>query len=94
MTSAEQIHPPTPLESARALTARGWRVFPCEYRGKRPAVGIKWSVATASVPPDKTLTLWFGRDPVNVAVAARGSNLVILDDDQGDGMERLCATYG
>jgi len=94
MTAAKKLDPPTPLEAARALTARGWRVFPCEYRGKRPAVGIKWSVAAASAPTDATLALWFGRDPVNVAVAARGSGLVILDDDTGDGMTRLCEAYG
>jgi len=94
MTAAKKLDPPTPLEAARALTARGWRVFPCEYMGKRPAVGIKWSVAAASAPTDATLALWFGRDPVNVAVAARWSNLVILDEDQLGAMQRLCAAYG
>jgi AAA domain-containing protein/bifunctional DNA primase/polymerase-like protein len=94
MTAAKKLDPPTPLEAARALTARGWRVFPCEYMGKRPAVGIKWSTAAASAPTDATLALWFGRDPVNIAVAARWSNLVILDEDQLGAMEQLCEAYG
>lgn len=94
MTAAEQIKPPTPLESARRLAARGWRVFPCEYMGKRPAVGVKWSTASASTPTDATLRLWFDRDPVNIGVAARGSGLVILDEDQLGAMQQLCAAYG
>jgi hypothetical protein len=94
VTSAEQTEPPTTLESAHKLAERGWRVFPCEYRGKRPAVGIKWSVAAAAPPTEGTLKLWFGRDPVNIAVAARWSNLVILDEDELGAMEGLCAAYG
>jgi hypothetical protein len=84
------------LDAARTFAARGWRPFPVEYTGKRPAVGIKWGTATASAPTDATLRLWFGRDPVNVGIAARGSGLVFLDDDTGtgDAMERLCDAYG
>lgn len=87
---------PPPLDSARAHAARGWRPFPCEYQGKRPAVGIKWGTATASAPTDGTLRLWFGRDPVNIGLSAKWSGLTFLDDDTGtaDGMERLCEAYG
>ncbi|HEY9413528.1 MAG TPA: AAA family ATPase [Pseudonocardia sp.] len=82
------------LEQARMFVASGWRPFPCEYGGKRPAVGIKWGTATAAVPTDKTLQWWFGRDPVNVGIAAKGSNLVILDEDVLGAMENLCGDYG
>jgi len=86
----------TPLQHARRHAARGWRPFPVEYAGKRPAVGIKWGTATATSPPEKMLALWFGREPVNVGIAARGSRLVFLDDDtvSADGMEKLCEAYG
>lgn len=84
------------LTAARVAAARGWRPFPVEYAGKRPAVGIKWGTATASVPADKTLQMWFGRAPVNVGIAAKWSGLVFLDDDSPtrDAMERLCEAYG
>lgn len=94
MTAPVPETPPA-LAAARAFTARGWRPFPVEYAGKRPAVGIKWGTATASEPADATLTMWFaGPQPVNVGIAAKGSGLVILDDDTGDGMQRLCDAYG
>jgi hypothetical protein len=85
---------PTILDLARQYAARGWRPFPVEYGGKRPAVGVKWGTATATMPTDATLRLWFGRDPVNIGIAAKGSNLVILDQDSADGMRRLCDAYG
>lgn len=95
MSAATSEPTPTPaLVTARAAVARGWRPFPVEFSGKRPAVGIRWGTATASEPPEQTLALWFGRDPVNVGIAAKGSGLVILDDDAGDGMIRLCEAYG
>src|ERR1700756_2939034 len=86
----------TTLDHARRHAERGWRPFPVEYGGKRPAVGIKWGIATASAPPDKMLALWFGREPMNIGIAARGSGLVFLDDDtqSADGMEKLCEAYG
>lgn len=84
------------LDHAKRHAARGWRPFPVEYGGKRPAVGIKWGTATATNPPDKMLALWFGREPMNIGIAARGSGLVFLDDDTqtADGMEKLCEAYG
>lgn len=95
---AAPIETPQALEAARVFVERGWRPFPCEYRGKRPAVGIKWGTATngKSDPTDKVLQLWFGRDPVNVGIAAKGSGLTFLDDDTGtaDAMEKLCEAYG
>src|SRR5882762_2963464 len=92
--SAMPLIEPSPLERARAAVARGWRPFPVEYAGKRPAVGIKWGTATATEPTAATLEMWFGREPVNVGIAAKGSGLVILDEDVLGGMERLCDDYG
>lgn len=95
MSAAEMPEtPPSALEQARAFVARGWRPFPVEYGGKRPAVGVRWGTATATLPEPKTLEWWFGRDPVNVGIAAKGSGLIILDDDADGGMERLCEAYG
>lgn len=87
--------PPSPLDYARDYIERDWRPFPVEYGGKRPAVGIKWGTATATEPEDRTLQLWFGRDPVNIGLSARGSGLTFLDDDSPthDAMERLCEAY-
>lgn len=84
------------LDFAREHVARDWRPFPVEYAGKRPAVGIKWGTATAIEPSDSTLRMWFGRDPVNIGLSAKGSRLTFLDDDTGtaDGMEKLCDAYG
>lgn len=86
---------PSALVAARGHAARDWRPFPVEYAGKRPAVGIKWGTATASAPTDKTLELWFGRDPVNIGLSAKWSGLTFLDDDTrtADGMEKLCEAY-
>lgn len=92
MSAAESIQP-IRARVAR-VTDRGWRPFPCKYGDKRPAVGIHWPTATASAQSAKTLDLWFGRDLVNIGIACRGSNLVILDEDELGGMERLCAAYG
>lgn len=96
MSAAEMSDEYPILDQARLLSERSWRPFPVEYGGKRPAVGIKWGTATATDPPDKLLHLWFGRDPVNIGIGAKGSCLVFLDDDTGtaDGMERLCEAYG
>jgi hypothetical protein len=79
---------------AQAFVGRGWFPFPVEYRGKRPAVGIKWGTATATRPTPQMLDLWFGRDPMNIGIAARPSGLVILDADRDGAMEDLCAAYG
>lgn len=93
--SAAMNEEPQALQAARAFVARGWRPFPVEYGGKRPAVGIKWGTATASEPTDKTLQWWFGREPVNIGISAKGSRLTFLDDDTGtaDAMEKLCEAY-
>lgn len=94
--SAAMSEDPQALQAARVFTSRGWRPFPVEYGGKRPAVGIKWGTATASKPGEETLRLWFGRNPVNIGISAKGSRLTFLDDDTGtaDAMEKLCEAYG
>jgi hypothetical protein len=86
----------SPLQYAQEFVGRGWRPFPVERFGKRPAVGIKWGVATSTAPPEKMLAHWFGREPMNIGLAAKGSGLIFLDDDSGtgDGMEKLCEAYG
>lgn len=94
--SAAMNEEPQALQAARVFVSRKWRPFPVEYGGKRPAVGVKWGTASASEPTGKTLELWFGREPVNIGISAKGSRLTFLDDDTGtaDAMEKLCEAYG
>jgi hypothetical protein len=94
MSTAELPEPSPALVAARGFAARGWRPFPVEYGGKRPAVGIKWGTATATSQDDRTLELWFGRDPVNVGIAAKPSGLYILDEDTLGELDRLAADRG
>jgi hypothetical protein len=86
---------PPALVAARRHAARGWRPFPVAYAEKYPVVGIKWGTVTASKPTEKTLSWWFGREPVNIGLSAKWSGLTFLDDDTGtaDGMEKLCEAY-
>ena len=97
--------PGTPLEWARRHAARGWRVFPVEYRDKRPIKTgglkpddtpkrLKWGTATACEPTPQMLEHWFGGETVNVGIAAKNSGLVMLDEDRLGGLTALCEAYG
>jgi hypothetical protein len=93
-------------ERAQAFVERGWRVFPVEYRDKRPIKTggvkpdgtpkrMKWGTATASVPTPQMLDIWFsGDEPVNIGIAAKNSHLVMLDEDRLGGLVALCEAYG
>jgi hypothetical protein len=70
----------TKLEAALALAAIGFRVFPLEIGGKRPAIKDWPNMATSD--PHKIKAMW-GDEPFNIGVAT-GQGLMVLDfDDEG-----------
>lgn len=94
MPAGNAYDPADTVARALSFAARGWRPFPVEYAGKRPAVGIAWGTATASPQSEKTLAYWFGRAPVNIGIAAKGSGLVIIDEDRAGAFAELAADHG
>jgi len=84
------------LDAALRLAALGWRVHPCEPRGKRPLLP-RWPERATDDP--EALRSWWTRWPdANPAVATgEGSGLVVLDIDGDEGwrsMERLEELHG
>jgi Bifunctional DNA primase/polymerase, N-terminal len=70
------------LDAAVAATRRGWAVFPCRPRGKRPAVD-DWE-RKACADPATVARYWPGPQH-NVGIACGPSHLVVLDlDCHGD----------
>jgi hypothetical protein len=94
MPERDRFDPTEQLERARAFAAWGWRPFPVEHGGKRPAVGFKWGTRTATPPTETELEQWFGRAPMNIGIAAKGSGLVIIDEDAQGAFLRLAADHG
>jgi hypothetical protein len=94
MPERDRFDPAEQLERARAFAAWGWRPFPVEHGGKRPAVGFKWGTRTATPPTETELEQWFGRAPMNIGIAAKGSGLVIIDEDAQGAFLRLAADHG
>lgn len=74
----------TPLALKHALrhaVADGWRVFPCEPRGKRPIV--KWR--TEATTDTDTIRAWWDTEPhANLGVCT-GDGLIVIDLDGPDG---------
>jgi hypothetical protein len=79
-----------------ALTAvgRGWRVFPVEPGGKRPAVD-RWE-QRATADPEYVSSAWSGRwSGYNVGVACGPSRLIVVDlDRHGELPQDWCALPG
>jgi hypothetical protein len=67
------------LESALALAARGWHVFPCAPGGKRPVLRGNWQ-DLATTDPGR-VRAWWTRTAYNIGVACEPSGLVVLDLD-------------
>jgi hypothetical protein len=71
------------LDIALDHVARGWHVFPCSPKSKKPLIegGEKW--ANASNDEAKIREWWTKWPDANVAVAGNGSGLAVLDVDHG-----------
>jgi hypothetical protein len=96
---------PALLRAARALTARGWLVFPCAPGGKRPALRGDWQDLATTSPAQ--VRAWWTRAPYNIGIACGPSRLVVIDLDmprpeqhQGqaehgpDALAALCGRHG
>ena len=69
------------LGAAAAAARRGWAVFPCLPRDKRPAVD-RWE-ARACADPERVARYW-PSDRHNVGVACGPSRLVVIDLDTAE----------
>lgn len=74
------------LEHALEYASKGWAVFPCAPRDKRPAT--KHGCKDATTDPE-TIRAWWGENPeYNVAIATgEPSKLVVIDVDVSDEKE-------
>jgi Bifunctional DNA primase/polymerase, N-terminal/AAA domain/Primase C terminal 1 (PriCT-1) len=71
------------LEVALKCIARGWHVFPCWPKTKRPMTQHGWHDASAD---EEQIRAWWAKTPnANVAIACNPSNLAVLDIDHGLG---------
>jgi hypothetical protein len=76
------------LQQAFGLAARGWRVFPCESRGKKPLIA-EWQ-NHASCDPAEIQALWLRNPTANIAIATgSGSGIFVLDVDGQQGSDAL-----
>lgn len=73
---------PAPLlDVALDCIRRGWYVFPCWPRSKKPMLTNGWHGASNS---EDQISGWWGRNPdANVAIACNPSNLAVVDIDHG-----------
>lgn len=71
------------LDIALQHAARGWRVFPCWPKTKKPLIdgGEKW--ANASDDEAQVRAWWTKWPEANVAIAGNGSGIAVLDVDHG-----------
>lgn len=71
----------TRLEIALSCIARGWHVFPCWPRSKKPMTAHGWHDASCD---EAQIHAWWAVKPdANVAIACNQSNLAVLDIDHG-----------
>lgn len=68
------------LWAATALAERGWRVFPCQPGGKRPALRSDWE-HRATTDTARIARCW-ATGPYNIGVACGPSHLIVIDLDQ------------
>ncbi len=74
------------LPQALGLDARGWLVFPCQSKGKKPHL-TSWP-HRATRDPAEVKSLWSRFPNPNIAVATgQGSGILVLDVD-GHDLER------
>jgi hypothetical protein len=79
------------LSYALACVKRGWFVFPCKPRSKKPATESGFKDASNDVEQIKK---WWAENPqYNPAIALGASNLVVYDFDEIRPFENLPATF-
>lgn len=67
------------IQSALALAARGWHVFPCAVGGKQPALRGNWQHHATTDPAQ--IRRWWTTRPYNIGLACGPSSLVVIDLD-------------
>jgi hypothetical protein len=81
------------LDIALQCAARGWYVFPCKPRSKRPAT--KNGFKDATLDAEQIRAWWTKMPDANVAIACGASGIAVFDVDHGlndwDGFARLVA---
>src|SRR5580704_16884695 len=69
------------LDIALQCAARGWYIFPCKPRSKRPATKNGFKDATLDV--EQILAWWAKMPDAIVAIACGASGLAVFDVDHG-----------
>jgi hypothetical protein len=76
------------IDTATGYATSGWRVFPCEPRGKKPLIS-EWQ-KKATTDADTVIDWWDRWPDANIGLAAgHGSGFFVLDVDDGDGPASL-----
>jgi hypothetical protein len=91
--SPDEHHASGAGEQLLRLAGRGWRLFPCEARGKKPLIA-KWPDQATSDP--KRIGSWLYQSPdCNwAAVTGAESGFFVLDVDGEQGQQSLCSLAG
>ena len=77
----------TLMSSALSLAERGWHVFPCVPRGKRPALRGSWHDHATAEPA--RIRAWWSQVSYNIGIACGPSGLVVIDLDVPHGTGEL-----
>lgn len=87
------------LDDALAMAARGWRIFPCEPRGKRPAGALVPHGLHDATDDLETIRGWWAKEPeANIGLATGAASGVVVIDLDGPPAElaygHLLVTHG
>ena len=79
------------MDAALSYAARGWRVFPCQPRGKSPKTAHGHNDATTD---EAQIRAWWGAWPdANIGLAT-GDGLAVIDVDEEAGFDELETAHG